>query len=54
MRGCGSATSVVLLRAEGRSFCAGYDIGAKGPGADDWRSDQRKRMHTCSRSSNSR
>ena len=34
-----AATSVVLLRAEGRSFCAGYDIGAKGPGADDWRSD---------------
>ena len=33
------ATSVVLLRAEGRSFCAGYDIGAKAPGADDWRSD---------------
>jgi enoyl-CoA hydratase len=33
------ATSVVLLRAEGRSFCAGYDIGPKGPGADDWRSD---------------
>ena len=37
------ATSVVLLRAEGRSFCAGYDIGAKPPeaqgGADDWRSD---------------
>ena len=32
------ATSVVLLRAEGRSFCAGYDIGAKTPGADDWRS----------------
>ena len=27
-----AATSVVLLRAEGRSFCAGYDIGAKGPG----------------------
>ena len=22
-------TSVVLLRAEGRSFCAGYDIGAQ-------------------------
>ena len=37
-----SATSVVLLRAEGRSFCAGYDIGAKGPGADDWRSDATK------------
>ena len=35
-------TSVVLLRAEGRSFCAGYDIGAKGPGADDWRSDPTK------------
>ena len=26
------ATSVVLLRAEGRSFCAGYDIGGKAPG----------------------
>jgi enoyl-CoA hydratase len=34
-----AATSVVLLRAEGRSFCAGYDIGAREPGADDWRSD---------------
>src|SRR2546422_3517305 len=33
------ATSVVLLRAEGRSFCAGYDIGAKPEGSDDWRSD---------------
>jgi len=33
------ATSVVLLRAEGRSFCAGYDIGAKAPEAGDWRSD---------------
>jgi enoyl-CoA hydratase/carnithine racemase len=35
------ATSVVLLRAEGRSFCAGYDIGAR-PAAkpeDDWRND---------------
>ena len=32
-------TCVVLLRAEGRSFCAGYDIGTKGPDADDWRSD---------------
>jgi enoyl-CoA hydratase/carnithine racemase len=32
-------TCVVLLRAEGRSFCAGYDIGAKGPDADDWRND---------------
>src|SRR5271166_1194553 len=36
------ATSVVLLRAEGRSFCAGYDIGVKGPGADDWRADPTK------------
>ena len=34
-----ATTSVVLLRAEGRSFCAGYDIGAKGPETDDWRSD---------------
>jgi enoyl-CoA hydratase len=34
------ATSVVLLRAEGRSFCAGYDIGRKpDPGEGDWRSD---------------
>src|SRR6266852_5815232 len=33
------ATSVVLLQAEGRSFCAGYDIGARAPDADDWRSD---------------
>jgi len=32
-------TCVVLLRAEGRSFCAGYDIGAQSPGADDWRRD---------------
>jgi enoyl-CoA hydratase/carnithine racemase len=32
-------TSVVLLRAEGRSFCAGYDISAKEPGMDDWRSN---------------
>jgi len=36
------ATSVVLLRAEGRSFCAGYDISAREPGADDWRSDAGK------------
>jgi len=40
MRGdADAATSVVLLRAEGRSFCAGYDISAREPGADDWRSD---------------
>jgi enoyl-CoA hydratase len=35
-------TSVVLLRAEGRSFCAGYDISAREPGTDDWRSDVTK------------
>src|SRR5260370_276026 len=37
------ATSVVLLGAAGRSFWAGYDIGAKPEGADakgdDWRSN---------------
>jgi methylglutaconyl-CoA hydratase len=32
------ATNVVLLRAEGRSFCAGYDIGAQPEGTDDRRS----------------
>src|SRR5690242_10535319 len=36
------ATSVVLLRAEGRSFCAGYDIGARPEGTDDWRDDPTK------------
>ena len=36
------ATSVVLLRAAGRSFCAGYDIGAGEPRHDDWRSDPSK------------
>jgi hypothetical protein len=36
------ATSVVLLRAEGRSFCAGYDIGAQPGGTDDWRSNPAK------------
>jgi enoyl-CoA hydratase len=36
------ATSVVLLRAEGRSFCAGYDIGATSPVDDSWRSDATK------------
>jgi len=35
-----AATSVVLLRAEGRSFCAGYDIGRRPePGKADWRDD---------------
>src|ERR1700729_315903 len=36
------ATSVVLLRAEGRGFCAGYDIGVTDPAAGDWRSDPAK------------
>jgi enoyl-CoA hydratase len=36
------AASVVLLRAAGRSFCTGYDIGAREPGKDDWRSDPTK------------
>jgi enoyl-CoA hydratase len=35
-------TSVVLLRAEGRSFCAGYDISARAPVQHDWRSDPTK------------
>ena len=35
-------TSVVLLRAEGRSFCAGYDISARAPGTADWRADPTK------------
>src|SRR5882672_9669365 len=35
-------TSVVLLRAEGRSFCAGYDISAKEPAKDDWSTDPTK------------
>jgi enoyl-CoA hydratase len=37
-----AATSVVLLRAEGRSFCAGYDISAREPGRDDWRQNPTK------------
>jgi enoyl-CoA hydratase/carnithine racemase len=36
------ATSVVLLRAEGRSFCAGYDISAKEPAENEWRTDATK------------
>ncbi|MBV8449431.1 MAG: enoyl-CoA hydratase/isomerase family protein [Hyphomicrobiales bacterium] len=34
-----AATSVVVLRAEGRSFCAGYDIGGVDPSRDSWRHD---------------
>ena len=33
------STSVVILRAEGRSFCAGYDIGSVDPSRDSWRHD---------------
>ena len=33
------STSVVILRAEGRSFCAGYDIGAVDPSRNNWRHD---------------
>jgi enoyl-CoA hydratase/carnithine racemase len=33
------ATSVVLLRAAGRSFCAGYDIGGAERQGDAWRSN---------------
>jgi enoyl-CoA hydratase len=34
-----ASTSVVVLRAEGRSFCAGYDIGSVDPSRDSWRHD---------------
>lgn len=34
-----SSTSVVLLRANGRSFCVGYDIGGNDPEKDKWRHD---------------
>jgi len=34
-----AVTSVVILRAEGRSFCAGYDIGTVDPSRDAWRHD---------------
>ena len=33
------ATSVVILRAEGRSFCVGYDIGVSDPAREAWRHD---------------
>jgi enoyl-CoA hydratase len=33
------ATSVVILRGEGRSFCAGYDIGGTDPSRESWRHD---------------
>jgi enoyl-CoA hydratase/carnithine racemase len=33
------STSVVILRAEGRSFCAGFDIGGGDAEKDGWRHD---------------
>src|ERR1043166_283155 len=37
-------TSVIVLRAEGRSFCVGFDVGADGydPGKVPWRFDALK------------
>ena len=37
-----SATSVVVLRGEGRSFCVGYDIGGGDESAEAWRHDALK------------
>jgi enoyl-CoA hydratase len=45
-----AATSVVILRAEGRSFCVGYDIDIKDPDRDTWRYDA-LRWHEYLRSS---
>jgi enoyl-CoA hydratase/carnithine racemase len=36
------ATNVVLLRANGRSFCVGYDIGGGDPSKESWRHDALK------------
>ena len=56
MRGdADAATSVVLLRAEGRSFCAGYDISAREPrGPMIGAAIRSKRTIICTRSSSSR
>jgi enoyl-CoA hydratase len=45
-----SSTSVVILRAKGRSFCVGYDIDSKDPERDAWRYDA-LRWHEYLRSS---
>ena len=37
-----AATSVVVLRGAGRSFCVGYDIGGAGGGNEAWRRDALK------------
>ncbi len=36
------ATSVVVLRGAGRSFCVGYDLGGGGSGNEAWRHDALK------------
>ncbi len=47
-------TSVVLLRAEGRSFCAGYDIGASPRELTTGAATRPRRMRISRRNSNSR
>ena len=37
-----AATSVVVLRGAGRSFCVGYDLGGGSPGNESWRHDALK------------
>src|SRR5258708_40102775 len=37
-----AATSVVVLRGAGRSFCVGYDIAGGNPAAEAWRHDALK------------
>src|SRR5438067_13755959 len=37
-----AATSVVVLRGAGRSFCVGYDIGGGSSGNEAWRHDALK------------
>ena len=37
-----TATSVVVLRGAGRSFCVGYDLGGGGSGNEAWRHDALK------------
>src|SRR5258706_16447335 len=36
------ATSVIVLRSEGRSFCVGFDIGGQDPAKMPWRHDALK------------
>jgi enoyl-CoA hydratase/carnithine racemase len=36
------ATSVIVLRSEGRSFCVGFDIGGQDPAKTPWRHDALK------------